>query len=239
MVNKLIGILFGALFVAYTAAAQNVTKPQVSPKAYYLDAKNTWQESTKIEDQDAPLEVTFKANPQNLGEATLSYEWHFRKQGEEAEFLVRYEEETTYRFVESGTFDITLKATISETGEPLDSANNTISVAISESKLEFPNAFSPNDDDINDTFHAKEGYRSIVEFHAYIFNRWGQKLYEWTDPAGAWDGKYHGHYVKDGVYYLLVNAKGADGRVYNIRKDVNVLKGFNEGTSSSSTTTTE
>ena len=30
--------------------------------------------------------------------------------------------------------------------------------------------------------------------------------------------------VKDGVYYVLVHARGADGREYNIRRDVNLLR---------------
>ena len=57
-----------------------------------------------------------------------------------------------------------------------------MSVSIYESKLEFPNAFSPNGDGINDIFKAKDGYKSITEFHATVFNRWGQKLYTWDNP---------------------------------------------------------
>ena len=49
------------------------------------------------------------------------------------------------------------------------------------SSLLMPNAFSPNGDGINDIYKPKDGYRNIEEFHAYIYNRWGQKLYEWTD----------------------------------------------------------
>ena len=99
-----------------------------------------------------------------------------------------------------------------------------------ESILTFPNAFSPNGDDKNPTFKPKE-CQSIVEFHAYIFNRWGQKLYEWTDPnAEGWDGTYNGKDVREGTYYILVKAKGADGREYNIRKDVNLLRGITEET---------
>jgi len=41
--------------------------------------------------------------------------------------------------------------------------------------------------------------------------------------------------VKEGVYYVLVKAKGSDGRVYNIRKDVNLLRGYIE-TGNSGTT---
>lgn len=69
---------------------------------------------------------------------------------------------------------------------------------------------------------------SLTEFHAYIFNRWGQKLYEWNDPAGGWDGTYKGKPVKDGVYFCLVKAKGVDGKTYNIKKDVNLLRGYIE-----------
>ena len=92
-----------------------------------------------------------------------------------------------------------------------------------------PNAFSPNEDGINDIYKAKNGYQSITEFHAYIFNRWGQKLYEWTDPAGGWDGKFNGKPVEEGVYFVLVEAKGADGKKYHIRRDVNLLRGYTVG----------
>ena len=44
------------------------------------------------------------------------------------------------------------------------------------SSLLMPNAFSPNGDGINDIYKPKDGYRNIEEFHAYIYNRWGQKL---------------------------------------------------------------
>ena len=99
-------------------------------------------------------------------------------------------------------------------------------VSISESVLEMPNAFSPNGDGYNDIYKAKEGYQSIVSFKAVIFNRWGQKLYSWDNIEGGWDGKFHGKTVPDGVYFVVVNARGADGREYKIRRDVNVLTGY-------------
>ena len=96
--------------------------------------------------------------------------------------------------------------------------------------LVMPNTFTPNNDQINDVYKVKS-YQNIVEFHAYIFNRWGQKLYEWTNLEGGWDGTYRGNDVKQGTYFVLVKAKGADGQDYNIRKDVNLLRGYTEGTS--------
>jgi gliding motility-associated-like protein len=106
--------------------------------------------------------------------------------------------------------------------------STTDSTATTPSKLEMPNAFSPNDDGINDVYKANpQKYENIVEFRAMIFNRWGQCLYTWNDITTGWDGKYKGKPVKDGVYFVRVRAKGGDGKEYDIKKDVNLLRKFN------------
>lgn len=214
----------------------------VATATYVDDDKKTVETDGDISGQ-APLDVSFRASVNELGIHTPTYEWHFRKEGDTQDLLVRYEEQTQYTFVESGTFHVTLKTRLTDSNTDLDSV--TIKVTISESRLEFPNAFSPNGDTVNDVYGAKgvndpsstAHWRSIVEFHAYIFNRWGQKLYEWHDPAGYWDGKYKGNDVKEGVYYVLVKARGADGRKYEFKKDINLLRGYTEGTSSNQSTT--
>ena len=221
---KTIILLLTAAFLPDFGFAQDVI-PDVSPTATYIDEEGNETTTDSDVGGQAPLEVTFRANPENMEDYSPTYEWHFQKEGEETEMMVRYEEDTQYTFNESGTTRVTLIVKLNSEGDELDP--KVINVTISESRLTFPNAFSPNGDNINDTFKAKE-YQSLVEFHAYIFNRWGQKLYEWTDPAGEWDGTYNGKPVKDGVYFLLVNAKGADGIKYNIRKDVNILRGLNQ-----------
>jgi len=212
---------------------------KVDPKAYYADSTGVVTETTSISDGQAPLEVTFRANPEGMDDVTPAYEWHFRRMDADGQlsddFMVRRTEETDYTFMESGTFHIILNTYIThDDGTQTELPTYTLTVAISESKLEMPNAFSPNDDKINDVYRAKEGYKSIVEFRAIIVNRWGQKLYEWRDPAGGWDGTYNGKPVKDGVYYVMVTARGADGRKYNIRKDVNLLRGYSNTNSSNS-----
>lgn len=182
----------------------------------------------------APLTVTLAARAADVGAYTAHYEWRFRKEGAQSPYLTRYAEDTEYTFVEAGTHIIELYATfvlgtdtVAYTAEYWADAT-PITVSIAESKLEMPNAFSPNGDGINDVYRAKSGYQSIVEFKATVFNRWGQKLYEWTDPAGGWDGKYKGRDVAQGVYFVLVKAKGADGRRFNIKSDVNLLRGYTE-----------
>lgn len=202
---------------------------KVTPTVSYT-ADGEFIEASSIEEAQAPLDATFKANPSDMDGHTVTYEWHFRKRSEgkgTEELFVRYEEETQYTFNESGHYDITLKFFIDNDDVAWDST--TISIFVADSWLEFPNAFSPNGDEYNQKFQAKKGYKSIVDFHAYIINRWGQKLFEWTNPADGWDGTYKGKDVSEGVYFLLVKARGGDGKVYNIRKDVNLLRKYIEG----------
>ena len=202
---------------------------KTSPTVSYT-FEGDFYEVSSIEEAQAPLDATFKANPENMDGHTVAYEWHFRKREDGKgvkELFVRYEEDTQYTFNESGRYEVTLKFFIDNDDEAWDST--TINIFIADSWLEFPNAFSPNGDGYNDKFQAKKGYKSIVDFHAYIINRWGQKLFEWTNPADGWDGKYKGKDVSDGVYFLLVKARGGDGKEYNIRKDVNLLRKHLEG----------
>jgi gliding motility-associated-like protein len=213
--------------------------PTINPTATFITSNGEEQETSYS--GSAPLTAKFKANPENVGAYTPHYEWRFTLESESTPYLVRYEQDTEYTFTKAGTHKVVLYATFVNGTDTIAytqdywNENGAITVSISESKLEMPNAFSPNNDGINDIYKAKDGYQSLVEFHAYIFNRWGQKLYEWDDPAGGWDGKYKGKDVKQGVYFVLVKAKGADGRNFNIKRDVNLLRGFTEASGNSNT----
>lgn len=206
--------------------------PTIDPQATFTTDEG--EETGTSYSGSAPLTVVFHANAENVGMYTPHYEWRFTKEGETQPYLVRYEEETEYTFTEACSHRIVLYATFINGNDTIAYTKDywqdaqPITIQISESKLEMPNAFSPNGDGINDIYRAKNNYQSIVEFDAYIFNRWGQKIYEWHDPAGGWDGKFNGKDVKQGVYFVLVKAKGADGRKYNIKKDVNLLRGYTE-----------
>ena len=60
-----------------------------------------------------------------------------------------------------------------------------------EGKFVIPTAFSPNGDGRNDVFrilHA--GDLQLIDFK--VFNRWGEIVFETTDPNKGWDGVYRG-----------------------------------------------
>ena len=220
------------ILLLFSAGAMADEYPTIAPTATYITKDG--EEENPAKSGSAPLQAIFKANPENMGLYSATYEWRFYHNDMQGDpYLTRYEENTEYTFTKAGGHYIVCYATfihgndtIAYTKEYWETEGQPLTCTVSQSRLEMPNAFSPNGDDINDVYRAKSNYQSITEFHAYIFNRWGQKLYEWTDPAGGWDGKYNGHDVKQGVYYVLVKAKGADGIHYNIKKDVNLLRGF-------------
>ena len=198
-------------------------------QATYTDKSGVEATTTDNFTAEAPLHVMFTWAATSIEEG-LTPVWHFRHRTSSTN-VTRYESDTEYTFTEAGINVVILN--LCKNDEVLET--DSMLITITESQLEMPNAFSPNDDGINDVYRAKQDkYKSIVEFHAYIFNRHGQKLYEWTDITKGWDGKYNGSPVKDGVYFVYVKARGADGVEYNIRRDVNLIRDHNQTTSSSS-----
>jgi len=63
-----------------------------------------------------------------------------------------------------------------------------------------PNAFSPNNDGGNDFWSVYGNLNALKEFEIQVFNRWGEKVYESTDPNFKWDGYANGKTIDAGVY---------------------------------------
>jgi len=76
-----------------------------------------------------------------------------------------------------------------------------------------PNTFTPNQDGSNDLF-IPYPYRFIEAVDLKIYNRWGQLVFETTDPDIAWDGSnMSGESLAEGVYYYqgIVLERRVDG----------------------------
>jgi len=222
---------------------------KVEPKGFVIeeDYEAGTSDTTEIEAgkaYGAPMKVILRANPSGIEDMGMPrYEWKIWRQEDPSEILIyRTEENIEHTFTSSGTFYAQLFVTFYdaqgqvyyEFPEEGDDPQ-IITFSIMESVLDFPNGISPNGDGYNDKLKPKSGFQSIVEFHAVVLNRWGNKLYSWDDVNGSWDGYYKGKPVKDGVYFLLVNAKGADGRKYSIKKTISVITGYNKGEGNSGT----
>lgn len=149
--------------------------------------------------RSAPLDVEFVANGLN----TEYYEWNLY-QGQKL-ILKRNEAQHRYTFTEPGNYTMMMTAS-NNYGCELDSVEFKIS--ISESMLTVPNTFTPNGDGANDEFRVV--YRSIKEFHMWVYNRWGKLVYKTDNPDKGWDGNINGRPAAEGAYYYVIRALGTD-----------------------------
>jgi gliding motility-associated-like protein len=75
--------------------------------------------------------------------------------------------------------------------------------------VHIPNAFTPNNDGINDVFMAKGV--DVAEFEMEVWNRWGDQVFKSNSIEDPWIGNAHQngeHYVPDGVYTYAVTYRG-------------------------------
>lgn len=163
----------------------------------------------------APLEINFSA-VSNTPVANY-FRWEIST-GNAAPFIVRTGEIHRYIFNEAGTFTVKLV-----TENAYCSHTDSVVIKVSESALYAPNVFTPNGDGFNDEFRV--AYKSIIEFDCWIFNRWGAEIYHWSDPQKGWNGTYKGKAVPEGAYFYVIKAKGSDGIEYNLKGDINLLRG--------------
>ena len=85
---------------------------------------------------------------------------------------------------------------------------DTITVKNAVSFLVFPDAFTPNADMHNDTFHPRSS--NVSNFSMTIYNRWGQRLFETTSLEYGWDGTYKGELCPPGLYTYSASYKLID-----------------------------
>ncbi len=168
----------------------------------------------------APLDIFFQPNPTP---AVKYYRWEIRK-GNDL-IVQRTDEEQRYTFDEHGGY----RALLWVSNDYCTSDSVEITITVSSSQLRVPNVFTPNGDGVNDEFRV--AYRSIIEFHGWVYDRWGHKVFEWTDPAKGWDGKINGKDAAESAYFYVIRAKGADYNpqeeigIYELKGDINLIRG--------------
>lgn len=224
-------LAIAALLMCAASVCAQTANPTVS---FYSrdDAADVTMSPGDAQNAQAPLEITMEANIEDAVGWTPKVEWIIydgRDGSKEQPLLSRFEENSKYTLEKSGEYDIVLLVTfVNSDDEELEYESEPMQITIATSQLSCPDGFSPNGDNINDVF--KVTYHSIVKMEGAFFNRWGQKLYSFDlkNVDQGWDGRFHGDYVKDGVYYLNLQATGSDGIHYDIRKAVNVLTKYRD-----------
>ncbi len=129
--------------------------------------------------------------------------------------------------LEDNTFDPTnqvyvyvVKADANDPG--LGQAVSNDITLIKEPHLFYPKAFTPNGDNLNDTFKVFGEF--IVSFELKIFNRWGELLFTTNNFESGWDGRFKGTLQPEGTYTFVANLTDLAGRTFKRSGSVVLLR---------------
>jgi gliding motility-associated-like protein len=86
-----------------------------------------------------------------------------------------------------------------------------------------PNAFSPNGDQENDLLCGQSS-TCIKTFSVFIYNRWGEKVFESSSLNDCWDGTYRGQKLNTGVFAFLFEARLTNGDTFRKKGNVTLVR---------------
>ena len=153
---------------------------------------------------------------ENLSQNAELYSWNFGDNSPLSDA-----EDTIHAFLTSGTYSVTLVA-FSTNSCPNDTSVQVLDLKI-ESSIEAPNVFSPNGDEINETFYFIT--KGITKLTCTIYDRWGVEIANLTKPSSKWDGRTtSGLPVVEGTYFYVMRASGFDNKEYNTKGFIKLLR---------------
>ncbi len=105
----------------------------------------------------------------------------------------------------------------------VDTICNEINIS-PKTTLYFPNAFTPNNDGINDKFTPVGRLENLIKYKINIFDRWGKLVFTSKEPFQSWDGTNQGILLSNGVYHYEGIAIGIDQSITEFSGHVALLK---------------
>ena len=92
-----------------------------------------------------------------------------------------------------------------------------------------PNAFSPNDDGINDyfTIYSNESIKAVRVLR--IYNRWGAQVFEGlnfepNDESQGWNGTFRGKVASQGVYAYYAETLNKNGHITKLKGSLTLVR---------------
>jgi hypothetical protein len=160
---------------------------------------------------DAPLTVTFTNETFN----SQTQEWVFQ-QGN-----VSLSETATYTFVDKGDYEVVLTAATDLGCE--DRTTIFISVGACPFTLFVPNAFTPDNDNVNDQLMVIGN--CILQFEWHIYDRWGREVFFTEDPRARWSvADVSGYAVEDGQYHYWIQVLDSNGDTHRFNGSISVFR---------------
>ena len=162
----------------------------------------------------APLQVQFV----NTSSGGSSYAWNYGNGLTQTTSQISDPAATTY--TTPGTYTVVLMASNASLG---CTAYDTLKVYVSQSyAIVIPNVFTPNGDNVNDTFFIKSS--GVSTLSCEIYDRWGLKIYSWQGVNGFWDGSEKGGKAVDGTYYYVIQVTDVSNQNHKYDGFIQLLK---------------
>lgn len=86
-----------------------------------------------------------------------------------------------------------------------------------------PNAFTPNGDGLNDELCIPDNI-CIRKISLKIFDRWGAKVYETSDPDGCWNGVYAGKELNAAVFAYYLTIEYLSGKTDSGKGNISLIR---------------
>ena|GEM_PF-591757 len=165
-----------------------------------------------------------KMQPEVLEHVT-SYTWSFGD-GETSDEVAPLHE-----YKAAGAYEVKLRV---ESGEGCtDTVVSPAVTVLPQGKILFPTVFRPSElgpnggdyelnDKLNQVFHPYTD--GISEYTLYVYNRWGELIFESNDVRKGWDGYRRGHLCESGVYAWRAVGHFFNGEIFDLRGNVTLLR---------------
>ena len=129
--------------------------------------------------------------------------WNFNDRYDPDNSIVEDLHSVSHDFTHVGSYDITLAAT--NRYDCRDSVTEHVRVYVPVS-FTVPNAFTPNDDGLNDVFVPVYEGVEVAKYLMLIYDRQGRLVFKSTNPTQGWDGRdANGMDCPSGVYVYYIH----------------------------------
>jgi gliding motility-associated-like protein len=105
-----------------------------------------------------------------------------------------------------GTYHVTVSQNSCE-------ASDTIVVVPGDCDVYIPSAFTPNNDNLNETFGVVDN-ATLQYFSLEIYSKWGESIFKSNDVTQKWDGTFRGKKMPNGLYVWMLNYTNIRGRKF-------------------------